>query len=194
MWSELENFFETHQHTVAAAEAFGTVSAVVVSLFLATLVRRAHRTRVKAVLSMSVIQHSSLKGKERPRYLTVTIANDGMLPASIPFSYFRWRVPFSRTDWFIVPRDYTAHDPWVPVRKYPFVIAPRRSETFFAADTGELQSLLRKIANETKPGWRFRFLRARVLTEDGISFRAKIDRSVRKELLAIRSEKARGGA
>lgn len=131
MWAELEKFFTAHEHTVAAAEAFGTVSAVIVSLFVALLAHRAHKTRVRATLSISVIRHPSLQGKEKPRYLTVSIQNDGLLPAGIPFTYFRWKLPFARTDWFITPWDYTAHDPWIPQRKYPFEIAPRKSEISF---------------------------------------------------------------
>lgn len=191
MWADIEKFFEAHRHTVAAVEAFGTVGAVVVSLWLAALARRAHRTNISATLSMSVIQHSSLKGKEKPRYLTATITNNGMLPASIPFTYFRFKLPFSRTDWFIVPWDHTAHDQWISERKYPFEIAPRKSETFFVTDTSQLRSLLHKITEESRPAWRFRFLRARVLTDDGMFFKAKIDRSVRKELRAAQADKTR---
>jgi hypothetical protein len=97
MWTEVEKFFEAHQHTVAAAEAFGTVSAVVVSLLLALLAHRATKTRIRAALSMSVIGHSSLEGKEKPRYLTITIRNVGALPASIPLPILdgRYRLPES---------------------------------------------------------------------------------------------------
>jgi hypothetical protein len=190
MWTEVEKLFEVHQHTVAAAGAFGTVGAVIVSLLLAFLARRAHRTRIRVSLSISTIQHSSLKGKEKPRYLTVSIINLGSLPASIPFTYFRWKLPFARLDWFITPWDYTPHDTWVPQRKYPFDVAPRKSETFFVSDVDQMRRVLHGIAKDAWPRWRFRFLRARVLTDDGIFFRAKIDRSVRKELRAIYSKKS----
>jgi hypothetical protein len=190
MWADVEQFFEAHQHTVAAVGAVGTVGAVIVSLWLAALARRAHRTRIRVSLAISVIQHSSIQG-EKPRYLTVTIRNLGTLPASIPFTYFRWKLPFSRADWFVTPWDYTAHDTWVAQRKYPSEVAPRKSETFFVTDVDQMRRVLHGIARDAWPRWRFRFLRARVLTDDGIYFRAKIDRSVRKELEAIYSKQSK---
>jgi hypothetical protein len=53
------------------------------------------------------------------------------------------------------------------------------------SDAEQMRRVLHGIARDAWPKWRFRFIRARVLTDDGIYCRAKIDRSVHKELRAI---------
>ena len=87
--------------------------------------------RIKARAAVSVIVHSTLEGKPKPRYITVEITNVGLMPVTIPLSFFHWKMPFKRGYWMINPWDYSQHDPWVPQRIYPFEIKPRGSATFF---------------------------------------------------------------
>jgi hypothetical protein len=99
MLNWLEQFSEGNQHTIAALGAISTFAAVVVSLVLASIAQRSSRTRIKARAAVSVIFHPMLEGRPKPQYVTVTITNVGLMPVMIPFSFFRWKLPF--TDQFI---------------------------------------------------------------------------------------------
>ena len=87
----VEEFFNSHEHTLAALEAVSTFLAVVVFLVLSLSAQRANRTQIKARATITVVLHSSLEGKPTPTYLTVDITNIGILPVSIPLSFFRWK-------------------------------------------------------------------------------------------------------
>jgi hypothetical protein len=188
MFNDLEEFFKAHQYTTVALGVIGTFSAVVVSLTVALLSQRANRTRIKALASISIIMHSTLEGKEPPTYITISIRNVGVLPAVIPYSFFRWRVPFSRGAWIINPWDGSTHDEWVPQKRYPVEINPRHSQTFFLADVNAFRDELKKMLGKASFFERccFRFLKAEVLTDDGKVFRVKLDWGLRTELRAAR--------
>ena len=190
MFAELEEFFKAHEHTVAALEAVSTFAVVVVSVTLALVAQRANRTKVKAFALMSVMLHSTLEGKPKPTYVTVVIRNAGVMPVMIPFSFFHWKAPLKGGAWTVNPWDYSAGDEWVPQKRYPVEIRPRGSENFFLAE----KSVFRGTMLETFSGatfierCRFRFLRARVVTDDNKIFNVKLDRTLRKELRALRDE------
>jgi hypothetical protein len=93
MLNWLEQFSEANQHTIAALGAISTFSAVVVSLVLASIAQRSSRTRINARTAVSVILHSTLEGKPKPKYVTVAITNVGLMPVMIPLSFFHWKVP-----------------------------------------------------------------------------------------------------
>ena len=131
MLNWLEKFSEGNQHTIAALGAISTLAAVVVSLVLALITQRSSRTRIHARAAVSVLLHSTLEGKPKPKYVTVTITNVGLMPVMIPFSFFHWKIPFKSSSWMINQWDYSKHDPWVPQRTYPAEIRPRGSATFF---------------------------------------------------------------
>ena len=82
---------------MATIEAISTFAAVVVSLSLALAAQMANKTRLKASVSTSIITHSTQKGKNKPTYDVANITNTGIMPLSIPFSFFHWRAPFKRS-------------------------------------------------------------------------------------------------
>jgi len=92
MLNWLEQLSETYQHVIAALGAISTFAAVVVSLVLASIAQRSSRTRIKARAMVSVMLHSTLEGKPKPRYVTVTITNVALMSVMIPFSFFHSRI------------------------------------------------------------------------------------------------------
>src|SRR5262249_10307588 len=110
----IEEFFEAHQHTIAAIAAAGTVGAVVTSLWLAWSARRADRTKLRAVANLMTLFHPSIDPKAAPEFLTVSITNQGKWPLRIPTNFFYWKVPFKRGVILIMsPLDLTGSD-WIP--------------------------------------------------------------------------------
>ncbi len=147
MFDEFEKFFEAHQYTTRALGVIANFSAVVVALAVALISQRANRTRISARVYISKMLHSTLEGKPKPTYVTVSITNKGLMPALIPFAFFGWRLPFSRDGWTVNPWDYSATDPWVPQKKYPLEIKSRGSEIFFIAEKSVFQSSMGKFSN-----------------------------------------------
>ena len=187
MLSAIEIFFTAYQHTVAALAAMSTFAAVVVSLVVTYISQRTNRTRIKASATVMFVMHLSLKGKPRPTYVTVSITNLGILPATVQFSFFYWRLPFAKGVMLITPLNSSGDD-WIPKRTYPFEIKPRQSETFYLSEISVFrESILKNVSNA---GFfqrlRFRFLHARVITADGRTFNVKLDRSLREELRELR--------
>jgi hypothetical protein len=188
MFQELEEFFSAHQHTVAALEAGSTFAAVVVALVLSLVSQGANRTRIKASAASTIIMHETIKAPDYPGYVTVDITNNGILPVMIPLNFFHWRVFFKRGAWLVMPMDYSQGDPWVPQKRYPVEIAARSSQTFYLSgiDTFRTECRDKFIGDNFIDRCRFRFLRARVRTEDGKLFNVKIDSSLRKEIFDVR--------
>jgi hypothetical protein len=123
-------------------------------------------------------------------YVTVLIQNLGLQPVSIPLSFFHWRVPlqwgepFNRQGWLVTPWDYSQEDPLVPQKHYPVEIRPRSSETFFLADMDMFRQQFGEVfatANSFQR-FRFRFLKARLLTDDGKLFDVRLSPQLRHEL------------
>jgi hypothetical protein len=167
---DLEEFLKAHQYTVTALGVVGTFSAVITSLAIALISQRSNRTRIKARVANSVILHSTLEGREKPTYLTVHIKNVGLLPVTIPLSFFHWKAPFRYGGWLVNPWDYSGGDEWVPQRRYPVEIKARGSQTFFLAEIEVFRSELYKMfAGARFVDWcRFLFLKARIVTDDGV--------------------------
>jgi hypothetical protein len=183
----LEQLSEANQHTIAALGAISTLAAVVVSLVLALIAQRSNRTRINARATVSVMLHSTLEGRPKPKYVTVTITNVGLMPVMIPFSFFHWKMPFKGGSWMINPWDYSQHDPWVPQRTYPAEIRPRGSATFFLSEIDRFRSTMAEMLQEVRHlRWRVRFIKAIVLTDDGKIFKVKLDRTIRRELAKVR--------
>jgi hypothetical protein len=190
MFAEMEEFFKAHEHTVAALEALSTFAVVLVSVTLALVSQRANRTKVKAFASISVMLHSTLEGKPKPTYMTVFIRNAGVMPATIPFSFFYWKAPFKTGGWTVNPWDYSASDEWVVQKRYPVEIKPRSSENFFLADKAMFERTMLEMFSGAGfiDRCRFRFLKARVVTDDNKIFDVKLHKTLRKELRALRAE------
>jgi hypothetical protein len=188
MFQKLEEFFKAHEHTMAALEAVSTFAAVVVALVLSLVSQRANRTRIKAVVSATIIMHESIDAPDYPSYVSVDITNNGILPVMIPLAFFHWRVPFKRGVWLVTPMDYSQGDPWVPQRQYPVEIVPRSSKVFYLSGLEMFRSECRDkfIGDSFLDRCRFRFLRARVRTDDGKLFNVKIDRSLHNEISDVR--------
>jgi hypothetical protein len=187
MFAAIEKFSEPRQHTIAALGAFSTLAAVVVSLALALVAQRSSRTRIRAKAYASFIFHSSLEGKPKPKYVSVSIANVGLMSASIPLSCFHWKIPFNKEIWMVNPWDVSQHDPWVPQHKYPAEIRPRGSDTFFIGSRERFRETMSEIfAKAGRFRWRYYFIRARVVTEDGKIFKVKLDKEVRREIAEAR--------
>jgi len=184
--SALEAFFKAHQYTIAALAAISTFAAVVVSLVVTYISLKASHTRLNARASVQLIIHSSLEGQPEPTYLCVSITNRGNLPATLPFAFFYWKLPFARGLLLISPLDFFG-DRWFPKRQYPIEINPRQSETVCLSEI----SVFRKMCREKLMGsnvfdrLRFLCLHAFIVSADGRKFKVRLDRSVRKELRAI---------
>lgn len=187
MFDALEQFSQAHQHTIAALGALATVAAVLVSLVLALIAQRTHRTRIKANASVSFIDHETLKGKPKPEYITVMITNLGLMPVVIPFAFFHWKFPFKSDYWMVNPWDSAQHDPWVPHRQYPVEIRPRHSQTFFITEMSTFKETMTDMFLRARPSWwRARFIKAIVVTDDAKIFKVKLDRPLRRELAELR--------
>jgi hypothetical protein len=103
----------------------------------------------------------------------------------VPVAFFHWQLPRQKnTSWWINPLDVYATDEWVPQQKYPVEIPPRASHPFLVSDVAtfrqefkemiDKQSLFRRILH--------RFVHVSIVTDDGMRFRAKIDKGVRREI------------
>jgi hypothetical protein len=104
MLADLATFLGRHEHTVAAVEAFSTLAAVIVSLALALLARRANYPRLPARMQKSVVAHPTL-APNYPSYITINITNTGILPLRVPLSFFYFRVPLRRMNWYPYPAE-----------------------------------------------------------------------------------------
>jgi hypothetical protein len=184
----LEEFLKDHQYTIAALGVVGTFTAVVVALVSSLAAIRTSRTRISARASINVIHHQSLIGKERPKYLVISIRNLGTMPVHIPMGFFHWKVPFRRGLWEVLPLDYAALDEWVAQRKYPVEIKPRGSDTFFLSDFATFEEYAKKdlVGKSIWSRACSRFLSALVFTDEGRTFRVKFDSSLRKHLAGLR--------
>ncbi len=184
MLNAVEEFCRDHQHTIAALGALGTLIAVVVSLVLAWRAGRATRTRLKANVDTSFIAHSTIDPKNPPRYLTVSITNIGIGSLRVPFSFFRWKVPLSRSFWTVNPLDGYGQDrdSLIPQKHYPVEIQPRASETFYVSDLQTFIQTIERTRNETRglPRFCLRFIKAIIRTDDGLVFKVRISKGVRK--------------
>jgi len=190
MFNAIEQFSQAHQHTIAAIGAISTSAAVVVSLVL--IAQRTNRTRIKAHASVSFIDHVTLKGKPKPEYITVMIANLGLMPVVIP-AFFHWKFPFKDVYWVVNPWDSVQHDPRVPDRQYPVEIRPRHSQTFFVTEMSTFKETTSDMfVRACLSRWSARFIKAIVVTDDAKIFKVKLDRSLRRELAATRRSTTKG--
>jgi hypothetical protein len=166
----------------------GTFAAVVVALFNSMAALRASRTKIRAHASINVIHHSSLQGREQPRYLVVFIRNLGIMPVHIPMGFFQWKLPLKRGRHEVLPLDYSAVDEWAPQRKYPVEIKPRGSDTFFLSNISMFRDYALKdfIGTTVLSRFRSRFISAYVFTDEGKVFKVKLGSSLRKELARLR--------
>jgi hypothetical protein len=189
----IEEFFKSYQHTIAAFGVLGTFLAVVVALFSAVIALRASRTRVSASASINRIHHGSMHGKERPRYLVASIRNLGTMPVHIPMGFFDWKLPLQRGMYEVLPMDYSAADEWVPQKRYPVEIKARGSETFFLSPIAMFHDYVQSdlIGSSAWRRFRSRFLYAFVFTDEGKTFRVKFDSSLRKELARLLDQNKR---
>ncbi len=188
----VEDFFRAHQYTLAALGVLSTFSAVVVALFSSLIALRASRTKLRARASINVIYHSSLQGKEQPKYLVVSIRNLGIMPVHIPMGFFHWKLPLKRGLHEVLPLDYSALDEWAPQRKYPVEIKARGSDTFFLSDISMFQEYALKdfVGTTVWSRFRSRFVSASVFTEEGKVFKVTLDSSLRKEMARLRAHGA----
>ena len=178
----IEEFFKAHQYTIAAIAAAGTLAAVVTSLALAFLARRADRTRLKARADIVRIFDAPLDGKSGPtRFLKVRITNIGKFPLQIPSVFFYWKVPFKREFMEVPGLDFIG-SPLIPPQHYPSVISPRASAhfTIWDADTFKQEVKRMRGANTLADRLRFHFIRAFVQTADGKTFRVKLSPGIRQ--------------
>ncbi len=135
----LDEWLGRYSHIVATLEAFSTLAAVIVSLILALLASRGNRTKLRAWVYVGTILHETIDPKDAPQYLVASITNTGLIPLSIPFTYFNIRIPLKRGSAFVTPHDYSQEDQHVPQRRYPFTVEPRTNEAFFVAAWPSMQ-------------------------------------------------------
>ena len=178
MLQSIEEFCKAHEHTISALEAFSTLLAVIVSLALAYRASLAEKTRLLAKLEIATILHPAVS--PHPRFVVVSITNIGNLPLQVTLGFFRWRVPFARRQWVILPIDSTGVPGVVPQKVYPVEIKPRSSETFYMSEASAFLEQMQDIKKQQTIVGRclFCFRRAVVGTADGRRFRPKGDRGI----------------
>jgi hypothetical protein len=196
MLQALDDFFGRYPHLVAAVEAFSTLAAVVVCLLLASLAQRANRTKLRAYLFIAQLVQEGVDPKNPPAYMALSVTNKGVMPLTIPFAFFCWRIPFQRQWRFpftrqvmlVYPLDYFAGDRHIPPRRYPVPIPPRSMERFYLSTGEKMKTSLRDIYKDQRLLGRFlfRFLHAKIETEDGAAFRVNFDKRIREEIKAAR--------
>jgi hypothetical protein len=190
MLHTIDEFFRGSEHTIAALSAISTFAAVVVSLAIAFFAHRANRTRLKAAASIKFIFHETAT-QPYPEYLYVNLTNIGILPATVQFSFFYWRLPFARGLMLISPLEFYG-DNWHPKRAFPVEIGPRRSVSICLSSIHMLRKTLGELsASGLLNHIRLRFMKAYVATDDNKTFKVKLDRSVRKEIRLAASERSK---
>ncbi|WP_234678923.1 hypothetical protein [Bradyrhizobium monzae] len=192
----LEELLKAHQFTIAALGVLGTFAAVTVALLNSYMTARASRTKIHAWASINVVYHDSIKGTELPRYLVVSVRNLGVMPVHIGAGFFHWKIPFQRQLFEVLPLDMSAGDKWAPQRKYPTEIKPRTSDRFFLSDLEMFRHYSRQhfIGASIWSRITGRFLSAVVFTDEGKVFKVVLDKSVRKQLAAIRKDQPHNSA
>lgn len=180
----IEKISLEHEHSIALLEAISTFAAVVISLTLALMTRAANKTHLKAYVSIRRMVHATIDNENPPRYLIACITNTGLMPLRIPLSFFHWKAPLHRGTWSILPHDYSAEDPLVPQQKYPVEIPPKATHSFFLSNLGTLQQNLgRMLCDEGKISkLQLFFIRAKIISDDGLWFTVSIDNGVRAEI------------
>ncbi|MCK1525618.1 hypothetical protein [Bradyrhizobium sp. 17] len=192
----LEEILKAHQFTIAALGVLGTFAAVTVALVNSYMTARASRTNLHAWASINVVYHDSIKGTELPRYLVISIRNLGVMPVHIGAGFFHWKVPFQRQLYEVLPLDIAAGDEWAPQRKYPIEIKPRTSDRFFLSDLETFRQYSRQhfVGSSIWSRIMGRFLSAIIFTDEGKVFKVVLDKTVRKQLAAIRTNQLYGDA
>jgi hypothetical protein len=181
----VEDFFKAHQHTIAAIAAVGTLAAVITSLVLAYVARRADRTRLRARATLVTLLHDTIDPRSAPKFLRVDITNHGRWSVRIPVPFFYWKVPFKRGVMVARPLDHT-NSHWIGKKDYPTDVGPRTSESFFISDLATFRQEVKRIrgADTFVNRLRFRFIRAFVQMDDDETFRVKLSSHVREVWLA----------
>lgn len=187
----IESFFQSHQFTINALTAFGTLLAVAASVVIAWGGARSNRTRIKASADVMVVYRNDDENPaDRPRYIAISITNVGNLPCRIEFSFFAWKLPFQRKYWQILPLDHFGDALHAKVQ-YPVEIAPRAYHRAYVSDLETFRSEVGKIREATWPWplFQLRQMRAVVTTSDGREFSAFVTRRLRGQVLKALEEK-----
>jgi len=189
----LEHFLGHYPHVVAGLEAVSTFAAVVVSLSLAALARRANQTKLRARLYVAQLLQQGTDPKNAPEYIALSITNTGILPLRIPFAFFYWKIPFRQSLSLITPLDYfQGADPHLPSRPYPIEIHPRTSQTMYLRTVRVARENFKEMRQGKNRAMRFLsgFMKAKVVTEDGRTFNVKLAKNIRREIKAARTGKS----
>jgi len=151
----LEDFAGRHAHSVALLEAVSTMAAVIVALTVSYAAKRANRPRLVARVSVSQIIYGDGRPIEAaPTYVTVRLINVGTVPIRLHSNLFSWRLRFdNRNAWLAMPVDESG-DGQVTVRRYPFVLLPRTSETIFLITLDQFNSTMPHILDKGRFGRR----------------------------------------
>ena len=118
--------------------------------------------------------HAPIDGKIAPRFLKVSITNQGKWPLHIPANFFYWKAPFKRGFMVVMPLDLT-DSPLIPPKHYPTKISLRASADFTISDVDTFEQHVKRVrgADTFADRLRFRFIRAFVQMDDGETFRVK---------------------
>ncbi|MGA7710712.1 MAG: hypothetical protein WCA81_02335 [Rhizomicrobium sp.] len=187
MFEIIEKFCKAHEYTIAALGSVGTLLAVLVSLWLGLLSIRASRTHLRAYATITTVVPPGVLAANATQFVTTEITNTGSVPARIPFSYFRLRLPFQRGVTLFQPCDAFVGQ-IIPKRPYPVDLPPNTSVSLFVCDLPQFRKNLAEIKAELS--WfgklRFRWFRLRIMTDDGRWFRIRIDGILRKNIRDLR--------
>jgi hypothetical protein len=189
----IEAFCQSHQYTINALTALGTLGAVVVSLWLARAADAANATRLSAYAEIMLIVEPGAS-VAAPRFIAIRVTNDGVFALRLSYSFFSWAAPFKRTRFMAQPIDdagNAARPRLVPPRTYPADILPRHSETFFISEIGQFRDSFATFFFEASILERLPYylLAPVITTDDGKEFSVRVGRSLRKELGQFRSRR-----
>jgi hypothetical protein len=179
MWKTVEQFCKDHEKTIEFCQAAFTLLAVIVSLGIARSARKATNTRLRVRLQTEVIKRDALS--KYPTYVTISITNTGILPIRIPISYFQLKVPLRQENWII---EHSPNELLIPPKQFPVEILPHATEKFYPVEINSFRYTFHEIVRATGWGTRilFRFVKATVVTDDGMRFTAIVDGDIRRVL------------
>ena len=192
MTDQIEKLARDHQFTILALTAVGTLLAVATSIFIAWLGARSNRTQLRAAVFFSRVIQPGVPNENPPRYLSVNVTNTGVLPLSLEFDFFNWRVPFAGEYASVVPLDAYPEGAIIPnvgrVAQviYPVEIAPRSSKRFRMSDVATFQGNALEMRARLKwfGGLRLSRVSAVAITSDKKRFRVSMSPEIRREFFA----------
>lgn len=185
MFASLEYFLSQYPATISALAATATWAAVVVALYIPYISRR---PQIRAIVDISrcfspeliktsEVEERAIEPEEGSLVLTLTIENRGQTSVVFPYySLCKWTVPTGAIA--------AQYNPETDFRSSPIELAPGRSVSILLANQYEfLGQVFSELARNARMGrWAAKFPGLVISSENGLRFRARISRELKKEI------------